>query len=58
MKHPNIYSEQPRLTIVPYFVPEDEYESYFNPSGYSIQIKFWKMCFILLIIALVIYKYK
>lgn len=48
--HPNINAEQPRLTIVPYFVPEEEYDTYFNPSGYTLRIKAWKIILPIVII--------
>ena len=55
MKHPNIDSEQPRLTIVPYLVPQEEYDTYFNPNGYSINIKIWKILIPILLIVIFLF---
>ena len=56
--HPNINAEHPRLTIVPYFVPEEEYDTYFNPSGYTISIKAWKLILPILVIILLFFIFR
>ena len=59
-EHPNINSEQPRLTLVRYLVPQEEYETHYNPNGYTLNIKLGKLLliFIVLLIVILYFKYK